>query len=136
MTIFNERNGSCVGVSDRYGPCKASAAYGNLCWKHGASDLRGPLGMSLDHGHPMVFECDDQGRPTSEPCHASKYAITEWAKRGVLRHGRFTGVSREHVWNVEKLLKRLRSAGVHVELVKMGLVRVYRFGGESRASCR
>lgn len=130
MTLFNERNGACQR-STPYGPCKASAALGTVCWRHGASEFRGPAALTLSRGRPVVFRCDEQGKPAGEAQPASKYAVEMLIRRGDITWGRFVTNDKDQRANVEKLLRRLRGAGCRVEAVKTGLVQVYRLSAET-----
>lgn len=131
MTRFADRHVTC-SASTPFGPCKAAAALGKVCWRHGAAEFRGPAALTLSRGRPVVFACDEQGKPVDKNAQpASKYAVELLIRRGDITWGRFVTNDKDQRANVEKLIRRLRGAGIRVEAVKTGLVQVYRLSAET-----
>jgi hypothetical protein len=92
-----------------------------VCGGHGGGAPRGVCAVTIEQGKPIVWTCDEQGAFLRNPRAATKTGVVWLAKRGAVRWGFFNR------WAPTRFLRRLERVGVKVELVRMGLVRAYRF---------
>lgn len=122
----------CTAIRSRDGkPCERPIAAGNHCWQHGGASAgyaKNPLSLTLDGGVPILWHSDEKGTKIGTPRVLSKWAATQYIKRGIVKNGFFLVNDYYRRIVVEKFIRRIEGSGARcIPLPSRGPVCHYRF---------